>query len=261
MKKSSLIPSLAIASFAMFGTVSARASQVPQYNPLDLLLGFYDFSGTVTNDYLVDLGPIANFNFNQNFVILSSTSKMGTDLTAIFPTVSGTTWFTSGHIYFGLAAATTANFQVYATDPLGNDPWTREAVQSQPEGAVFNMGNQGYSLATQTIEQDPRGLEQADSATDSWDDLAGTFNGTGGLNGFYNGANGDQYISDVVTNDLPFDQINQGSGPSTDLGFFSLDSAGDLSFTSAAVPEPSTYAAIGVGAVILLTFRRRRRRI
>lgn len=52
------------------------------------------------------------------------------------------------------------------------------------------------------------------------------------------------------------------TGTGTLLGSFELTSAGNLEFTSAAtaaVPEPSTYAAIGLGAAFLLLFRRTRK--
>jgi hypothetical protein len=51
-----------------------------------------------------------------------------------------------------------------------------------------------------------------------------------------------------------------GTGTGTLLGSFELTSGGTLDFISAAaVPEPSTYAAIGIGAAFLLVFRRTRK--
>ena len=68
--------------------------------------------------------------------------------------------------------------------------------------------------------------------------------------------------SSPVTMEL-YDNTQTGSSPSTptefDLGTFSLSSAGVLTFT--AVPEPSTYALLGFGAVVLLFTLRRHRTV
>jgi hypothetical protein len=151
---------------------------------------------------------------------------------------------------------------MYASNPNDisgdNVPWTEGAHQGTPADNLADIGGAYGNFTQSDSEQDPRGLAQADAADNSWESIA-----SGGLQQ-YGGSGGDGAISDFVTNTLSFDEINQtasGSAPSTDLGFFSLDSAGDLSFTTAAVPEPSTYAAIGAGAVILAALRRRRRSI
>jgi len=235
---------IAMAAAAVLAT-SVKASQVPQYNQGDLLLGFYDTTGTVTNDYLLDLGPVANDNFSSNFTLVTG---LGTDLTTVF----GSNWFTSGNIDYGFASSNTnGGFQVFASDPAGNSPWLRQSVQSSAAQAVFNVGSQ-YSLASQTHgETNPDGLLQADGATNSWDSAASS-----GLDGNYFGAGGDGFISDVVSNGIYFDEINEGSGNSTVLGSFAINSNGDVNFT--AVPEPSTFAALGLGAAVLAFARRRR---
>ena len=63
-----------------------------------------------------------------------------------------------------------------------------------------------------------------------------------------------QTVGGASTADLY--QITPG-GPSTDLGTFSLNSSG-MTFTAAAVPEPSTWATMILGAGCLLAFRRHR---
>jgi hypothetical protein len=42
------------------------------------------------------------------------------------------------------------------------------------------------------------------------------------------------------------------------VGSFAFGSNGTLTYTAAAVPEPSTYALLGLGAVTLVLFARRR---
>jgi hypothetical protein len=51
-----------------------------------------------------------------------------------------------------------------------------------------------------------------------------------------------------------------GTAHGTELGSFTLSQTGQLEFTSEAVPEPSTYATVGLGAALLLLFRRKSRK-
>ena len=253
MKLTSLVlQRLALVAVAAFSLTSAKATQVPAYNPGDLLLGFYDYSGSNVYDYLVDLGPITNFNFANPFVILSSTSHMGADLQTVF----NTTWYTSGNIYFGLAVSYPLTAQVYVSNPNDGTPWTESPAQGTPAASIGGAGN-AYSLSTQgSTILDPRGLEQADSSNNSWYSDASTGFGN------FNGAGGDNTISDVITNSIEFDRVNVGPDgtPGTDLGSFSIDSSGDLSFIPfVSIPEPSTFAILGIGALTLAAAKRRRR--
>ena len=237
-----------VLALAATAASSAKASQVPQYNNGDLLLGFYDYSGGVTNDYVVDLGPISGFNLSSNFTL---SLGLSTDLAHVF----GSNWDTSGNIYFGLAASYPLTAQVFASNPNAGTPWTEAPAQGTPASQVADIGN-AYSLSTQANgETYSAGLQQADSSNNSWQSVA-----SNGLQNFYGGL-GDGAISDVVTNSLEFDQVNVGSNgtPGTDLGSFSVSSAGNVSFTTAAVPEPSTFAAVGLGIAVLAVARRRRR--
>ena len=62
-----------------------------------------------------------------------------------------------------------------------------------------------------------------------------------------------------LSNVLFLDEIIPGTGASTELGYFALDSLGDLTFnTPAAVPEPSTYAAGALGLIALMVTAYRR---
>ena len=262
---------LAAALVAVASAKATPATNVPQYKDGDLLIGFYDasLSGTEatvnTNDYLVDLGPIKSgtnggFDFHTSFVISTGTSHMGADLTHVF----GTSWYTGGNVVFGLAISFPLTAQVFVTDPnFGNADAFREAAnQSGPAQAVANIGGAYSGSGQSNSETDPRGLQQSDGSTNSWASVAGMGNGLGS----YFGSNGDNNISDVASTsgaatNLEFMQLDQTS-PSghagTALGYFTLDSAGDLSFTTASIPEPSTYAAVAMGAGVLLFGRRRR---
>jgi hypothetical protein len=57
-----------------------------------------------------------------------------------------------------------------------------------------------------------------------------------------------------------FEEIpnENGGGAATDVGFFTLASNGDLTFTPASVPEPSTWLSL-IGGAFFLGFLRRRR--
>ena len=237
-----LIIAMAVAAIA---ATSAKASQVPRYNNGDLLLGFYDTTGTITNDYIVDLGPISGFNFNTNFTL---SLGLNTDLTNVF----GSSWSTSSNIVYGLVSGDPLSSLIYASNP-NTTPWTESANQGDYVTAIANTGA-AYGLQTQANgETYAAGLEQSASGSTSW-----ASESSQGFGNYFGGA-GDGAISDITSNSIAFDKVVAGAegAPSSDLGSFSLSSAGDVSFTTAAVPEPSTFAAIGLGAAVLAFARRR----
>ena len=239
------ILALALASAA---SNSAQASNVPQYNPGDLLLGFYSKDSSVTNDYIVDLGPVSNFNFTQAFTLSGATTHLATDLSSTF----GSNWYGLTTLYYGLNAGDAANDFVYTSNPNAT-PFRDKVDEGTAESTSVNVGN-NYSNQTQThSEQDPNGYVQATSANSSYKSAAPTFGG-------WSGTAGDNGIDGLTNTSLQFDYLPAGdTALGTNEGTFSLDSAGDLKFAPpAAIPEPSTFAAIGMGAVILLAARRRR---
>ena len=244
--KSSFVRHLLTLALGVTALSSASATSVRQYLNGDLLLGFYDTTGASTNDYLIDLGPIANFNLNANFTLSLGLSS---DLVTTF----GSTWRTSGNIDFALAAAFPSTGQVFVSNPNIGSPWPEGAAQGSITQTAASIGGAYGNQLQGHGEVIANGLIQLTSVTNSWQSLQPGF----GNNFFNNG--GDGGIADIVTNPLEFDRVNQVSnGTGSNLGTFTLDSSGNLLYATAAVPEPSTVSAFILGASVLAFALRRR---
>jgi hypothetical protein len=259
MMKSGL---LAVA-VAMLASVAARA-QTPVAQTADLFLGLYEYnSGTGavdgTQDYLLNLGLLSNYTITttSSFTISGATSSLATDIATAFPSTSEVVW--------GLISAPSGS-SVYVTNPNSTN-WPSTLSFST---AYSDLG----PVATTDSNEANNGAANTSGAIQSFSTVTGN-NGTAwateavtGFNTFgdQNGVSGDHSISTDLNDTLSFDYLHHsaglgaGSNSSTNLGTWSLNSStGDLTFTGAAVPEPSTWASIVLGAAGLLTLGRRRR--
>ncbi len=235
-------------------TFAATVNALPTtYTQGDFLLGFRQ-EGTQTDSVVVDLGPIASFTSPSSYAI-----GLGSTLSSEF----GSGWATDGNVFFSLISTSATNNTSYVTSPqfltgpnVGPAKiWNRLTntnsgiLQNKINafGGEFTSGGQvePKTDANAYANYMPGGTTDAGHAT-SGNIAWGFFNPTseGTL---------DQGTSGVALNLI---QITAGSGPGTDLGYFRLSADGNMiTYAPGTVPEPSTYAAMALGALALLGFQ------
>jgi len=244
---------------AVAASTTAKATNSAAYSVGDWLLGFYDPNDST--QYVIDIGSHTG---NTSFTLSDSTWHIGDDLS--LSSAFGANWYQEldSSLYYGVLADSGgpgATTTLFVTNPNGaGSPWPTQTNLGIPESDINNIGNT-ISSQPQASGQNSVGLIYNASTSLGWAYYANPNNSKAGLSGYFSGGNdGDSDFSDVVTNSLDIEKLPAGaSTAATDIGSFSLDSAGDLTFTTAAVPEPSTYAAIIGGAALLLLVGRRRR--
>lgn len=260
--KFAVIAALALASSALFQ--SADAATVPFPTDGDLFMGFH--SSSSSNEYLVDIGQFSLFN-NQPVGFHLSLGNYGADLT----TALGANWFSDINAQWGVAGTLDATSQLFASKatsvPGTAIPWTRQSTASQT--------NSGSQIDTMVF-----GDYAGQNATSN--NPTGVIHSTGGLSwaSFNNGANSPSgsfstWVPSIEGPQIPglpgnsittskldlfrLDPNNNGTNlPGQYIGTFSIDAAGDVSYD--VVPEPSTYASLVGGSVLLLALLRFRSR-
>lgn len=237
---------------ALAVTATAHATNVPQYNTGDLLLGFYETG--FAKDYVVDLGNVST-DIASSFTLLNTNTHLAADLAAVF----GPNWYTNGLLYWGMAASNTVSKEIWASNPNAT-PWTGDSAQGVGAQDVATMGGAYGNAPQNNGELYSKGLVQTASDSGSWVSLASPNAGNNNLSlDTFGGSSGDLGINDLVTNSIRFEDVKAvNNKPGADTGSFAINSTGDLSFTSTAVPEPSTFAAIAGGAALLTLARRHR---
>jgi len=234
-------------------TVASVNAATTSYNDGDLMLGIRKAGTSV--DYLVDLGQASSFDFSHtiNFAV----SGIAADLSATY----GSDWHSQSAITYSVFGTLSNNndtgeqFMVYTTNPNATS-FNSQNHQGTISGYMSNVG----------------GLYDGQISTAN--DSVGIWQTTGGTLAVYANyqpggslASGKSFATwtsneAAVNSALNFDVLSEGwtgSGTGTaEPGTFSLDASGDLSYTVQAVPEPSTYAMVGLGALGMLVMLRRR---
>jgi hypothetical protein len=234
----------------------------------DLVLGF-QLSGD--NDLLVDIGPYTQYvnatsAFNVTFGLVpadqsgagSTVTNLANDLTTVF----GAGWASntgSSLLQWGVAGKNGVTNIFLTQDALNatipQDPGN--SVATTYASTVQSLYN-GLGGDPSTVNS-TKAASVLSSAANSWTSFSP------GSNAFGSGLDTEQ----IAGSDGPTDStltllelVNNGTRggdgqPATDIGSFTLNGAGDLTFTPAAVPEPSTWVSIIVGVLSLGFFRRR----
>jgi hypothetical protein len=256
----------AIAGMTFLGQSAKAAS--PSYTAGDLLLGFYATGGTGADQtYVFDLGNSATVyrEATTNFTLATS---LGTDLSSVF----GSNWFSRSDLYWGVVGVRSSSssgsvvngdpvrtnyvslaettFGIQTTAPTISLSTSRANVATDIVAIQTGVG--GFSTSTATANSNNLGAIIATSNSNSFDELSSKLSTDGGLDifgNFGNGASGaalDLYrILNTNTGASPTGTVGVGSYEGT----FTIDNSGNVSF--AAVPEPSTWAMMGVGAAFL----------
>jgi len=253
MKKLTL--SIMAAAAAMLVTQSAHA-QTTSWSQGDLLLGFYDSTGTATNDYEIDLGPISSF-INASGTV--SLGNVGADLGTVFNSSSPTTtWTTDANLKWGAAAYSgiAGSDGVAAKTVFLTKNSTLSAPVDQSSAANGNMGTAinaasngtgGFSGQTTTATS-PDAYIQATSATNAWIKKQGT---SPTFNSFSSGFDiSASSVGGIFNTTLSLYEMAPTNGAaSIDLGTFGISSNGDLTFTTP-VPEPPATASLVILACL-----------
>ena len=209
----------------------------------DIILGFQD---TVKNiDYLVDLGPLNNLQ-----TLLSTGVNLGSDLTTAF----GASWASDSNLYFGLFGINSGKSSVWASTLSGNSAFPVKVASAlsttlQHYTTMEGAFNTSLNVLSQGVQiNSPTGFG-------SW-----TGNNPTATAGTSFAVYNQSLEAGVAANQtLDFYQTGNTGGSSQAIykasngNALSLSSSGVLS----AVPEPSTYALAGLGALLLVIAYRR----
>jgi hypothetical protein len=260
MKKYKILSGVMAA--AVLGGASALASF--NYQNGDLLAAFGDGGST---DVIVDLGAIANYQAGAT----TQTFDLNAVLTSVFGSVnSGIYWSV-----FGVNDTSIGGSNPSVTQTDANTVWaslarSNPAVKSTTPHVSGNSASQGLvvgdiqTIANLTLpsQAGPGLITDYAAGIELVNKSLGGF--TSLMSSPYNGN---------FQGDLTFNTLNNGAGTSdlyqsnpgnhntqsaTYLGNYSLSAGGSLTFNPAAVPEPSTWAMVGSGALALLALRRRK---
>lgn len=240
---------LAIAGLAIIAP-GIQAS-VTTYNDGDILLGFRQTGAT--QDYVIDIGQFSSLPGSGSTTF--SLGNVAADLTTAF----GSTWYTSNTVQFAAFGDSSAGFgKIF----IGN---SLNAAQSSALSGFLGNADQGISTAygvytNQTASVNaPTGLLQSVSSGASYASYQPGGANSGGINfGAWN--NTESLVN--ANNYLDVYSLNaSGNAPSGApvSGYFSVNSSGNISYS--VVPEPSTFMALALGTLILVTLRRRPRTV
>jgi hypothetical protein len=258
MKLPSLkLAALAIAGLAVFSP-SAKAATVTT-SVGDLILGVYQTNGVPADgagkSYEVDLGSFTSFPSTASNVNLSSLVSI-TDLDAIFGGSAGlatTDWFVVGTQGTG-----TLSYPGGAT-PAQNTVFITDSASSAPVGADASGGALGAGPASQ-IGGLQANLDVTPFSSNS--PAAAEFSVAVPANGPQFGLNADIITQTAFAGSDSFYELSpnghSSTGIVTPLGSFDFVGGTTFTFNPVAAPEPSTYALMGLGALLLVITARRR---
>jgi hypothetical protein len=268
MKNRFKLGMLALAA-ASLASVPAHADQVTvSQNGTgagDLILSFTQTGGS--EDLEVDMGPASAF-ISGNVPTLSN-YLLTADLVAAF----GSNWDSaSDNVFWSVVGDSHSNknsgiphYTLLGTDSSGVP--IADGNNSVDDGSLTSYATD-LGNATATSDSNDHAAIYAVGNTGSYDQESGVGaleNAGGGgagttpAGGFFDIADFGNYFETQTnggTSSSALYEIDNNSGDAaTDIGTFSVSSSG-LSFQ--AVPEPSTWASIVLGAAALVGFRRRR---
>ena len=276
---------LALAGLA-FAAVSPLHSAMT-YTDGDLLLGFRATGGTgANNNIIVNLGTASQFTNlapGQSIVLDTEIGNLKAELDAYFSanwqtrvemlwSVSGVQKAAGNGFVSNTMFATNAQTGTLQLGLQNSTAWTRPnafgagtpALKIQAFGERFKLGD-GDGTPTGSVEstnsavtliQQANGINSYTSFMPNGANTTGAtafayFGGAAGIEGNFGTGTGG-----VI---LDFYTVAPGSGAAAYEGTFSIDNNANVTFT-AAVPEPSSIAALLAGFAVLGGIRRRKAR-
>ncbi|MDD5348926.1 MAG: PEP-CTERM sorting domain-containing protein [Chthoniobacteraceae bacterium] len=266
---------LMTAAIALVGVASAHADS---YQRGDLLLAFRAPTGTTGADinFVIDLGAATDF---RNLTGTLQLANVGSQLASIY----GSDWNSRTDLSWGVVSTDAKTGSAVNGDPAktsyislaeasfgthSDDPTFGSGARSTISTQVYAFSD---AFAASAGANATTGISMGSSTTGSWsyyydDSQNMTYSFGSGIS--FEGAVG----NGVDTSDAALDlfrilNTTSGANPTGTVGLgsyegsFTLSNNGQISFTDnlQAVPEPSTYAMLGVGAVAAFGVMRRRR--
>jgi hypothetical protein len=287
-------PTTIILALAAMGFVASSADAALTYNDGDLFLGFRATGGTGnTIDILVDLGSAMQFDTGGSFTsggkIALNIGNIGQDLVNQY----GALWFNRSDVLWGvfgvqkIANTSYPNNTLFAsveqTTPGVSTPWAKRSVSNssgiagkiQAVGQLFGQGattlnggglangdqvestNSSFTLIQPTaINTNSYRANQPGGSNTGATTAFGSFVNLDGAIGI----EGD-FASGTADTSLDLYKLIPAAGGASGalLGTFSINDAGNVSFiASTSIPEPSAFAMLGTGTLLLGALRRRR---
>lgn len=237
----------AVALLGAVLTTGAHATPI-SYNVGDIILGFETTGGNNsggTKNLLIDLGQYSNFS---NF----STFNVSSDLNAVF----GSGNWSSGQISFGAFGVTISGSHysnIYET--ALNNTLKPVASGSQTVKIAYNaltantgIGYQELSYAQNSNSWTGYGVEQSSSTSGSW----GSYNPSASAFS----VTGDSIETTIGSSLNLYDKVYGGAGTVVSTPYtVSVDALGNINI--ATVPEPASYALLGLAFLVLAIAYRR----
>jgi hypothetical protein len=244
------------AAVAAAGLSGASAMAQFSYQNGDLLAAFGNGGGT---DVIVNLGSISSFQQG-----VGNTWDLSSVLTSVFGSVnSGLYWSVFGvndqSIGYDHTITQGDPNTLWATIGRSNPANQTHAPLIQgnsssfqlPVGDIESIGNitsPGQAAPGLIVDFSP-GIEEVSSSVGNYStDMSSPYSGNFAGDWYYNVLNHGVGVSDLYQNDPSTPRASY-------LGNFGLDSGGVLTFSP--TPEPSTWAMIGSGLLVLFALRRR----
>ena len=224
----------------------------------DLYLGFENFNGGATEDYIIDLGQAAGITGSSSAVNLSGDFSLS-DFNAV---LGGSASLNAGVV--GGSQYNPPGWDIYATQLRVGGAGTPSLPGSDESGNTFYEAQISTSIAPLSNLNAPTAGHGLLDASLSWTDYVEPAPNQS-LQSFYanSGINPSSAIGSggVLYEDLwgATATYTQGSAFRY-LGYFTLDLSGgspSLTFTPQAVPEPTVLGLLGGAGLLLLSLRRR----
>jgi hypothetical protein len=260
MHRKKLLTTALLALVGLASITVAEAAAV-SYSKGDLFIGFYTNDGSVTKDYLINIGQASLYtgatgSFTLNSSPNTNIGNIGTDLTQTFTA----SWKTDAAVSWGIFGttydATVGNdptFTLYASATPLSGPYARKGsfTQGAPAVRIFDMGS-AYATASSTANS-AKGIVQNTTDVNSFASYQtttsfGYFDISASTVDFGNGTSGAA---------LNLYRMTTGSGSGELVGTFTINDSGIVTFTP--VPEPGVCVLAGCGLAFMLFVVRRRR--
>ena len=255
---------LALAGLALIGQ-SAQA--LLPYSPGDVFIGINQHGGA--EDYLVNLGSITYLTSNNQPLTWQLSAS---DISSVAPgwqNSDATYWGVVGTVGKLTGALGYAKGTTFVSGAAGMTPWYIQSNTAQLVGAsainnVINSTGDGYVWSTGTANQTSLGaaIVQSQAGSNSWATRVGTASGASLSFSEFGPTIESNFATGTANSVLDLYLVQPPNGSTINvgdmsilLGSFTIDDSALVTFTP--VPEPTTFAMLGIGAG-LLGLRRRR---
>jgi hypothetical protein len=230
--------------------------QLSGSNDLEVDIGFLGTYLNATSPFDVTFGAVPSGQPNAGATV----TNLNADLRSNF----GAGWDSNSLLFWGLAGTGTGSSSntVFLTVDSDNSNIPQREATSGANATSSDIDSLILALSespsTTNSTKAASILTTAAGSWDSFDPATQAFNtgfGIEQLDGVDTATDSTLNLWELAPNG------RNGGGNGTDIGSFTLNDSGQLFFTPAAVPEPSTWVSVAGGALILafLRFRRQRR--